>query len=84
MSDPIRDNLSQEESDIINSVPAVLANYFFTTHSPLGVRLTFAEQNPGSEKVQARGAVYIEAGSLDALISLLENTKKKILAGDKK
>lgn len=51
--------VSDQEASLAFEVPAPITNKFFVHASPAGVRITFAEMNPGSNQPSIRAAVFL-------------------------
>ena len=60
------------DTEVINSGPAIFATKIYGTVSPMGMRLTFAEVNPSSETPSFRTAVFIGFHDVAALTDLLQ------------
>ncbi|MBL9049037.1 MAG: hypothetical protein JNK19_02870 [Tabrizicola sp.] len=64
--------VTETDTAVINSGPAVFANKMFATTMPQGMRLTFAEVNPGSPTPSFRTAVFLGVHDVAALADLLQ------------
>lgn len=60
------------DTAVINSGPAVFANKMYSTMTPHGMRLTFAELNPASEVPAFRAAIFMGYADMAALADLLQ------------
>lgn len=70
LSDP--PPVTDTDTAIINSGPALFANKMYATMMPQGMRLTFAEMNPAAEVPAFRAAIFMGYTDMAALADLLQ------------
>ena len=63
--------MTDVDTAVINSGPAVFSNKIYATMTPQGMRLTFAELNPASEIPAFRTAIFMGYQDIAALADLL-------------
>lgn len=70
--------VTEPETAIINSGPAIFANKIYATMMPQGLRLTFAEVNPASPTPSFRAALLLGIQDAAALADLLQRQLSQI------
>ena len=69
---PDAPEVTDVDARVINSGPAIFANKLYATSQVAGMRLTFAELNPGDPLPAFRTSVFLAYHDVAALIDLLQ------------